>query len=345
MPQYKAVDQEATSELSSVEWVRRIDFGIDGVGDGELLAPESIVAELFKVGLDDADVCQGMDSVLMWEVLKETSLSPRVRALLIGNKDILDEVCGDHLTVPKNSQLPVEEAPMIWGRAVMISSMFTLLPVLSITVADSVLDETSDHMTQLTRAFILGIAVFACLLALSSPLSMFFFIDVLEERSFGTNHKDCMVDQMTNVGVIAALVGGMVGGALMGPPGPDGSFLNHSFIILSVASLYFSINAVGVSVMCLTYLQPIDDSAAEKFLAYAARFFGECLTGMCYSLVLFLDAICLWVWAAVSPALGAFTALVVWLLLVRFIVTMQWLGTWKNSEIPEAERKRRINRA
>jgi len=55
-----------------------------------------------------------------------------------------------------------------------------------------------------------------------------------------------------------------------------------------------------------------------------------------------MDAICLWVWGAVSPSAGAFTVTVVWFLLTRFIVTMQWLSCWQNDEIPASERERRI---
>jgi len=65
-----------------------------------------------------------------------------------------------------------------------------------------------------------------------------------------------MTDQMVNTGVVAALIGGMVGGALMSDaPAAEGSFLNQGFIVLNIASLYYSINAVGISVMCLIYLQ------------------------------------------------------------------------------------------
>jgi hypothetical protein len=172
---------------------------------------------------------------------------------------------------------------------------------------------------------------------------MFFATDVIQERSYGSNHKENMVITMTNSAIVGALLLTMVVAAMQADnPSEIGSFLSQGYQVILVISCYYSVNATATSVMCMTYLQPIEGDAAENFLALEALYFGEPIAGICMSLVFFMDAMAIWVWGTYGSSAGTFTTLVVWFFIVRSIVVLLNLSAWENPEVDAAERTRRM---
>lgn len=309
-----------------------------GAGDAA-----SIKEKLIAAGMDDANTCDSLEAPVLWDALKETGLPLRARTVLAANTFFLKQLVGDDLQMVSHNGT-VGNGPLFWGRALVLAPLFTVLPVLLIALVDSAVPDQPTNSTTFLRTFLCGLALFAVVSFFSPTLSMFFANDVIQERSFGTDFKSCMIDQMQNAGVVAALIGSMVAGLLTAdPPSETDSIINQGFIVLNVASIFFSVNAVLLSVITLMYLQPLDGAAAEKFICFAGLYFGEPITGIFYSVVLFLDAVCIWVWGAVGPGAGAFTLTIVCSLLIRLMVTTQWLSGWRNWEIPQKERDRRYN--
>ena len=172
---------------------------------------------------------------------------------------------------------------------------------------------------------------------------MFFATDVIQERSYGINHKENMIVTMTNSAVVGALFATMVVASMQADsPSSFSSFLSQGYQVLLVIAFYYAMNSMATSVMCMTHLHPLEGDAAEKFLAVEALYFGEPIAGLCISLVFFIDAMAVWVWGAYGSSAGTFTTLVVWFCIVRAIVVLLNLSFWENPEINTAERKRRM---
>ena len=77
---------------------------------------------------------------------------------------------------------------------------------------------------------------------------MFFATDVIQERSYGSNHKENMVITMTNSAIVGALLLTMVVAAMQADnPSEIGSFLSQGYQVILVISCYYSVNATATS--------------------------------------------------------------------------------------------------
>ena len=128
------------------EWVNQIKF--EGASETAVM----ITSELLGVGLLDAESANSLDDHLLWEVLKETKLSAFTRTVLIANKGILKWIVGDSLQVMSSSfafQLANGDGVKFWVRAIISSTFFTILPVLSIAGANGSLSNDPDEQVSL----------------------------------------------------------------------------------------------------------------------------------------------------------------------------------------------------
>ena len=244
--------------------------------------PEQIFHELEAAGLT-GPIIQSLDDSTLLQIMKETKLTLKTMTSLLAQRSLMGNVLGDDLYTISASAMNGDGAK-IWTTALLASFFFTVAPVASILIANENLDDDPDRSVQFQRSFTLGVSFFALLLVISPSLSMFFATDVNQERSFGTNHKQCMTTQMTNTAIVAALLATMVTKALqVDPPGGvEGAFLAQAYHVLLMISLYFAVSGVCLSVICMAYLQPVNGRASEKFLAFASLYFGEPLANICY---------------------------------------------------------------
>ena len=172
----------------------------------------------------------------------------------------------------------------------------------------------------------------------------FFSVDLMEERSKGVDFKEVQSTNLTNTGVVGALILTIVLAALQADPPvgdePD-ALLNQFYAMNLVIGLYYSMNATAVSSFCLMYIMPLDGAAMESFLAKMASYVSEPLVSVLFSLLCSLNAMVLWVYGVYGEGSGLLAAVICAFVVIRATVVMLNLVEWKNPDVDGEMREAR----
>ena len=88
--------------------------------------------------------------------------------------------------------------------------------------------------------------------------------DMIQERSVDVNIKESMRSNLTSQGLIAALFLTVVYAMLQADPPTDevSAIINQWYVCLLLSAAFLTMVALSVSVICLIYIEPLNDRAA-----------------------------------------------------------------------------------
>ena len=201
----------------------------------------------------------------------------------------------------------------------------------------------TPHASQRLAA-VIGLVLFVVLQILITKANDFFSVDLMEERSRGVDFKEVQSTNLTNTGVVGALILTIVLAALQADPPvgdePD-ALLNQFYAMNLVIGLYYSMNATAVSSFCLMYIMPLDGAAMESFLSKMASYVSEPLVSVLFSLLCSLNAMVLWVYGVYGEGSGLLAAVICAFVVIRATVVMLNLVEWKNPDVDGEMREAR----
>lgn len=309
----------------------------------------SLSSELLKYSLH-TEALRKIDPRVLNDILKEANLPIVDRTKILANlEDITPPP--DSLNFQTGAASTGKEL-FFWLYAVIAGLFFVALPIVLIVWADDLAKENDSGAngatTLLYNAVVPGSIVFVLAICLTPSLSMLLTTDTVQERSLGVDFKAAAETQLTNTGIVGALMLTMVLACLQADLPEDEkkngyrSVIGSWYIIFLIMSLFFSVTSTVLSSLCLMYIHPLSGDAVDNWISIMALYLGEPVNGTIWCLVFILDAMCLWVWASYGREVGIFGLCVIWFLFVRILVTLQNLMYWENPCISQEERERRV---
>lgn len=235
---------------------------------------------------------------------------------------------------------------MYWVKAIFGSLVLIVLPSMSIympyrnNLAGCV--EITPHNVA-GRVVVPAILVFVVILLMVPKLSLHLATDTVEERSANVDLKQLLADQVTNVGIVSALLLTMIVAAIQADPPTESptSVLSAWYIVFLIYGVYFSFSSTVMCAMMLMYVGPLEGKAAEQFIKDQALYAGEPGTYVVFTTWSTVMATIIWIGGQYGDAPFGIAVAVFAFTLVRCAVVLQNLEGWKNPEISEEVRAKR----
>ncbi len=316
-------------------------------------------ADLLRAnGLNKEAMLNLGESTLMLALQELQAIPLKDRCLILrGRKALQDDIAkhavGDdeQVQLVSGSSLTWQEY-MYWPKA-LVTCLFTVLgPSLGIgmlswydydvyynATGGPPAQEELEFIPQLYRVMLPGLLLMVAMAGFSTKLSMFFVHDLVENKTEGVVLKEVLEANLTNSGVVSALLLTVVFAALMAScptPAFPWSLLNQWYMAFLLLSLMYSINATIMSSICYLYMQPLQGDNLNEFMSIMALYYGEPVTGMTYCLWLILNATVVWVWGQYGAPSGLGAVITLSFLAVRFLVCVQNLSGWESLATKEA---------
>jgi len=170
-----------------------------------------------------------------------------------------------------------------------------------------------------------------------------FSVDIMEQRSDGTSLREANRTNLTNVGVVGALLLTVVVAMVQvdTPLDETDRLLAQWYMIFLVSSMVPLFASVIMSSMLLLYVEPLDEDAALSYIGAFLDYFGEPTLATIVGIFNFVPALALWIWGVYGLPAGVVMTFCSSLLLRKVVLTQAYLSTWENPNIDEATKQKR----
>jgi uncharacterized membrane protein len=327
---------QMTERKSSIHAGNRTSKWFEAI---DLAAEDKVKLE--KLGLEAEDFVE-MDAGVLVELLKDGGLSvPTIITLLKGTDDIPEQTFE-----MLDGMVSSGAEAWYWVYAIIGSIILIIIPSMSIYMpyrneVKGHIEVTPDNVAGVV--VIPAILVFIVILLCVPKLSLHLATDTVEERSANVDLKQLLADQVTNVGIVSALLLTMIVAAIQADPPTDSqtSVLSAWYIVFLIYGVYFSFSSTVMCAMMLMYVGPLEGKAAEVFIKDNALYAGEPGTYVVFTTWSTVMATIIWIGGQYGDAPFGIAVAVFAFTLVRCAVVLQNLEGWKNPEISEAVRAKR----
>ena len=189
-----------------------------------------------------------------------------------------------------------------------------------------------------------AIILLFCELGAASCLAPRVGYDMIEERSSNVSIKESMRSNLTTQGLVSALFLTIVCAMVQSEaPNPDDEFsvLNQWYVCLLVISLMLTMIGTGITIVCLLYVEPLNDTAAIRLVSFGVMYFGEPLAFSTMALCNTLAAMIIWTFGRYGIGAGIIGCISIFYAACRLVVVYSYFSGWKNVEIDQKMRSER----
>lgn len=347
MPEKKGVEMPETKEDAEAQMKDMQQQELSDWLEGLKLTKYTSSKVLMDAGLTST-IIRDMDKTVLHMILQDAKVPlfalTRIMAAAPGidpEPDSIKQFTASSKTNPHDDD---KLMAWFWIKSLLLGVFSITIPSLTIGLLDETWtkdtddDEREDDVW--THVFIPGVLTFLLLQVFTVSLSMMFATSTLEERSLGVNHKDTMTNQLTNTGVVSALLLTVVLAALQAdfPTEASNTLLNHWYVILLIIGFCYALSATAMSSITLMYMSPLEGPAVEDFISIMALYFGEPIMSMLISLWMILLSLIIWIWGQSGKAMGIFSCLVTTYIVFRATAATLNLMHYENPFVDEATR-------
>jgi hypothetical protein len=193
----------------------------------------------------------------------------------------------------------------------------------------------------------------------------------IEEASAGMSTREAQRSNLTNTGVVSALLLTVVLAMIQadGPVDDTSRFISQWYMVFSLIGMLWCFVATTMSVLLLMYIEPLDDDARQEsilsippykytiplpsflfllsliFVSQYLDYFGDPVGCIMMAVVCFMNAAVLWVFGRYEHYCGYIAIVVCVFCVQRVLLTYLYVSTFKNPLIDDAERQARKARA
>lgn len=341
-----------------------------------LKLPTEIYDKLLDAGCTNANMRDLPKDVLLGILIRADIPLFAITRLIDAAKDIDPEEDQIKIFSPDSKTNPDDDAKemfVIWLKGLFLSLLVIVAPCLCIGFANDkavfgIYDDEGgdctddafagnlhddgeincqgvmDERTIWYTCYIPGFVVFLLGQFQNPRIATMFAADTLQERSLGIDYKETMTSQLTNTGIVAALLLTILLASLQAgqPTGNRHTLLSQWYLIFNMIGVFYALMSTIMSSLCLMYLQPLKDDAVEDFISIMALYFGEPILGICMTLVMAINAVNLYAWGQWGQPAGIFSSFISWWAVFRSLTALSNLMLYKN---PYVDSKVRAERA
>jgi hypothetical protein len=311
------------------QWLEKIEIASED---------QKLVLEL---GLEAADFVE-MDAMPLIDICKAGGISTvSIVTMLKGTDDIPEEAA-----VLLDGMVGDSKEAFYWVYAIIMALLLITLPSLCIYLPWRYSENEATEVTKENvagRVVVPAIGIFVFVLILVPKMSLHLASDTVEERSANVNLKQLLSDQVTNIGIVSALLLTMIVAAIQAdaPTESTTSILSAWYIVFLIYGTYFSFSSTVMCAMMLMYIGPLEGGAAEAFIRDMALYAGEPGTYVVFTTWASIMSTIIWIGGTYGDAPFGIAVAIFTFTLVRCAVVLQNLEGWKNPFISEETRSKR----
>lgn len=164
--------------------------------------------------------------------------------------------------------------------------------------------------------------------------------DTLEEKSKETTIDETCKNNLTNTGIIGALLFTVVTAMLQADAPQDNAerFLSRWYQIFLLAGLVASFVSICQASVLLIYIEPLDNHAAALFSRHMIDYFGEPVPCILMTVLNSIYALVLWVFGVYGKPSGTIALFALFFCIQRLMLTVLYCSSWRNPFITDEER-------
>lgn len=245
------------------------------------------------------------------------------------------------------SDIPIEILPASLLNNVLswVAGIFAILPPLIVGLnMDCDVDQsvfTFESMTTVWGVVFPGFLwISISMMAHGSFLREMAGQDTLEEKSKDSTVHDTCKNNLTNTGIIGALLFTVVVAMLQADAPQDNPerFLSRWYQIFLLAGLVASFVSICQASVLLLYIEPLDTHAAALFSRHMIDYFGEPVPCILMTVLNSTYALVLWVFGVYGKPGGTLALFALFFCIQRLTLTVLYCSSWRNPFITDEDR-------